>query len=626
MAFTLPLCVSVFLVVSTINTNIRFSRLERYGNEFQRPLEQLLDAFTAHRQAAFVVASGDQSQQGALTDARRKADHAFDALREVNERLGETLQFTARGLQERKREHVAIETVRKEWHELEALTAADPTTLEERHAHLVADVRMMISHAGDTSNLILDPDLDSYYTMDATLVALPQTQDRTSSIVAFAQELASRRHATGGERVKLAVMAAFLRESDLGRVQADADVALNEDAHFQGVSDSLQTNLPPAVRDYAGAANSLIDALETVAAGGSDFAAIVAAGMRAREASFTVWRVAVDELDALLQARLDRHEGSRLWAIVLSVLAWIVTQVVVVVISRSISRPLSLTSAELGLRASETTSAAEQVASSAQSLSQGATQQAAALEETSASMEEMASVTRSTAGHSQAAATLMADVDGRVRDSNRALEDMVASMASIQESSQQVAKIIKTIDEIAFQTNILALNAAVEAARAGEAGMGFAVVADEVRSLAQRSAQAARDTASLIETSIAKAQHGNAGVGQVTEAISGITASVLKVKSLVEQVSVASREQAQGIAQVSQAVAEMERLTQKTAATAEECAAASEELSAQAEASKASAASLNDLVSGSRPGIVTRPPETTRHASSAEFTTLERAS
>jgi len=200
-------------------------------------------------------------------------------------------------------------------------------------------------------------------------------------------------------------------------------------------------------------------------------------------------------------------------------------------------------------------------------------------------MEEMASMTRKNAESSQMASNLMTEVDARVQESNGAIGDMITSMSSIQESSQKVAKIIKTIDEIAFQTNILALNAAVEAARAGEAGMGFAVVADEVRNLAQRSAQAAKDTTELIEESIEKAQSGNAKVEQVAGSISAITESVTKVKGLVEEVSVASRQQSQGIDQVAQAIAQMEKVTQTTAATAEESAAASEELNAQAEAS-----------------------------------------
>ena len=248
----------------------------------------------------------------------------------------------------------------------------------------------------------------------------------------------------------------------------------------------------------------------------------------------------------------------------------------------SVSRRLEEAVLSLNEGAQQVVSTSEQVAGSAQSLSQGASQQAASLEETSASMEEMASMTRRNAENTRQAVTLVTDVHGRVNESQAALTDMVSSMSAIQESSVKVSKIIKTIDEIAFQTNILALNAAVEAARAGEAGMGFAVVADEVRSLAQRSAQAAKDTAGLIEESITKAQTGSAKVEQVASAIAGITESVNRVKGLVDEVSEASHQQTQGLDQVATALSQMEKVTQGTAATAEESAAASEELSAQA--------------------------------------------
>ena len=177
----------------------------------------------------------------------------------------------------------------------------------------------------------------------------------------------------------------------------------------------------------------------------------------------------------------------------------------------------------------------------------------------------------------------MAEVDATVTRSNQALDDMVARWPPSRSRASRSRKIIKTIDEIAFQTNILALNAAVEAARAGEAGMGFAVVADEVRNLAQRSAQAAKDTAALIEASIAKAGDGARRSSRSHGRSRAITDSVTRVKGLVDEVSVASHQQSQGIDQVSQAIAQMESVTQTTAATAEESAAASEELNAQAE-------------------------------------------
>src|SRR4029077_16607994 len=190
---------------------------------------------------------------------------------------------------------------------------------------------------------------------------------------------------------------------------------------------------------------------------------------------------------------------------------------------------------------------------SAQSMSQGASEQAASLEENSASMEEMATMTGKNAESSYQAATLMGEAARVVESANSALVDMVSSMTSIKVSSQRVSKIIKTIDEIAFQTNILALNAAVEAARAGEAGMGFAVVADEVRNLAQRSAQAAKDTATLIEESVAKSSEGSANLQKVTEVIHSITSSSSKVKVLVDEVNLGSQEQARGIEQISKA-------------------------------------------------------------------------
>jgi methyl-accepting chemotaxis protein len=199
---------------------------------------------------------------------------------------------------------------------------------------------------------------------------------------------------------------------------------------------------------------------------------------------------------------------------------------------------------------------------------------------------------------------MMADTEKLVHGANGALSDMVTSMIAIKDSSDKVGKIIKTVDEIAFQTNILALNAAVEAARAGEAGMGFAVVADEVRALAQRSAQAAKDTASLIEESIAKSNEGQLKVQTVTGTIDAITSSTTRVKGLIDEVSEASRQQSQGIDQVSQAIAQMERVTQSTAATAEETAASSEELSAQAATSMAVVTDLATLVGS------TRKPET----------------
>ncbi len=286
---------------------------------------------------------------------------------------------------------------------------------------------------------------------------------------------------------------------------------------------------------------------------------------------------------------------------------------------RRTTRQLQGIASELGEGAQQIATASGQVASSSQALAQGASEQAASLEETSSSSEEITSMTRKNAENSQGAATVMAEVDEQIQAGNRTLEQMVVSMRDITASSDKISKIIKVIDEIAFQTNILALNAAVEAARAGEAGMGFAVVADEVRNLAQRSAQAAKDTAALIEESIAKSNEGGTKLGQVSQVIRAITDSATKVKTLVDEVNLGSQEQARGIEQISRAITQMDHVTQNTAASAEESASASEEMSAQAEALHQAVKTLRTLVGGqnSQDLLVERPRNASSSSTSA---------
>jgi methyl-accepting chemotaxis protein/methyl-accepting chemotaxis protein-1 (serine sensor receptor) len=243
---------------------------------------------------------------------------------------------------------------------------------------------------------------------------------------------------------------------------------------------------------------------------------------------------------------------------------------------------------DLALRMSESaervSSAASLVSSASQSLASGASQQAASLEETSASTEEIASITRKNADNAlQVAGLMQKSADGAV-GVNQSLDRMVVQMNEIGNSSNKIARIIKVIDEIAFQTNILALNAAVEAARAGEAGLGFAVVADEVRNLAQRCAQAARDTAGLIEDSIATSRDGNERLDRMAGKVRAMTENATEVKSLVDEVNMGSQEQAKGMEQISRAVMQMEQVTQRTAASAEESASAGTDLSSHANA------------------------------------------
>lgn len=269
-------------------------------------------------------------------------------------------------------------------------------------------------------------------------------------------------------------------------------------------------------------------------------------------------------------------------------------------ITRSITKPINLVISGLTEGSKQVTAAAGQVAESSQSMAEGASEQAASLEETSSSLEEMSSMTRRNAESSNQANVMATEARGAAEKGREAMGRMTSAIHRIKGSSDETAKIIKTIDEIAFQTNLLALNAAVEAARAGEAGKGFAVVAEEVRNLAQRSAEAAKTTASLIDEAQKNADNGVHVSEEVGSILEQIAQTVGKVNGLVGEVTAASNEQAQGIDQINTAVSQMDQVTQANAANSEEAAAASEELSAQAEELNNMVGVLSVIVGGSK--------------------------
>ena len=285
--------------------------------------------------------------------------------------------------------------------------------------------------------------------------------------------------------------------------------------------------------------------------------------------------IAVEAASSLSAASLTMIIGLSIALILGIVLAWFIV--------RSITNPINRIIGALTDGAEQVSMASEQVAGASQSLAEGASEQASALEETSSSLEEMAGMTRQNADNANQANGLSGEASSSADKGMRAMDGMSKAMQDIKKSSDETAKIIKVIDEIAFQTNLLALNAAVEAARAGDAGKGFAVVAEEVRNLAQRSAEAAKDTSALIEGSQKNADDGVKATEELVEILKDITGASKKVNDLLGEVSAASQEQSQGIDQLNNAMAQMDQVTQQNSANAEESSSAAEELAAQAQ-------------------------------------------
>lgn len=283
--------------------------------------------------------------------------------------------------------------------------------------------------------------------------------------------------------------------------------------------------------------------------------------------------------------------GISIGGVVLGIIfAWIIV--------RSVTGPIARLTKRLTVGAEHTSAAAGQVTSASQTMADGSSRQAASLEESSASLEEMAGMTRKNAENAQSAKALANQTRSAADVGAEDMKEMKAAMSAIQASSSEISKIIKTIDEIAFQTNLLALNAAVEAARAGEAGLGFAVVADEVRSLAQRSVQAARETAQKISDATAKSEQGARISEKVAKSLDEITSKARQVDELIAEIAVASQEQSQGIDQVTRAVSDMDSVTQANAATAQQTSAAAAELNNQAVQLKGIIDELTSMVSG----------------------------
>ncbi|KMQ50546.1 methyl-accepting chemotaxis protein II [Chitinispirillum alkaliphilum] len=311
----------------------------------------------------------------------------------------------------------------------------------------------------------------------------------------------------------------------------------------------------------------------------------------------------VDVNNQNMQNRMVTVQRDSRFATVLTVVGMVIGFIIALVLgfflAITISRSLQKIVDGLSSGSEQVTSASHQVSASSQQMAEGANEQASSLEEISSSLEESSSMVKQNAENASQADNLMEETKHRVEKGNKSIHKVNIVIDEIKKSSDQTAKIIKTIDEIAFQTNLLALNAAVEAARAGDAGKGFAVVAEEVRNLAQRSAEAAKNTAALIEESQKNAEEGVAVSTEAEEVVQGISESAMKVAGLVNEIAAASNEQAQGIEQINTAVAQMDKVTQSNAANAEESASASEELNAQARDLNGMVSTLVALISGS---------------------------
>lgn len=349
--FVMPDSLMLYLFITGINENITFAQMEKKGNEYQRPLEELLKLIPQHRLLAEGATQGRQADLDNLSRIQAQIDTAFTSLAAVDARIGADLQFTDEGLAKRNRERYRVHTINGEWQDLKATLARLTSPVRaERHQQLVRDVRMMITHVGDLSNLILDPDLDSYYLMDVTLLALPQTQERLATAMSDGKGILERPAISIQDRQQLTIHATLLKEADLDRISGSLETALNEDPNFHEISAPLHVRVPRAFKEYKTATEAFIHLTTEVVASEKKYVTAeeyVQAGMTARAASFKLWKIANEELDRLLQRRIESYERRRAGSLLVAALALLAAVGFVTFISRSISGPLSRQAEEL---------------------------------------------------------------------------------------------------------------------------------------------------------------------------------------------------------------------------------------------------------------------------------------
>jgi methyl-accepting chemotaxis protein len=632
LAYGIPVLVLVWLMVKGKNEVIDFAVSEQYGNRYQQPIEDALQYTSLSRLYLLEARLGSGEASKKLDEVHSKLGAAMSDLAQATDLYAKDLQFTDEGLKARKRDDFRYEKVSAAWSEIKK--SGHTWSLKEindRHASLIAGLRGMIAQLGDTSNLVLDPDLDSYYLMDVSLLALPQMQDRVQDIVSFAFGLARKKDLSDAEKTQFAVYAALLKQSDIDRVTGSGQTALNEDEKFYGKSPTLEKNFAPAMNDLSEKTTVLISEINRWASGVSpvnDYANLREKAFAVMEASYSTWHVASQELDVLLEARVSDVKAQRAQSLGLALAALLLAAFASTFLGVSIMTGfrdrLAMVTAKLRSAEKATTETCAGLVDTSQSLSQGATQQASAVQETVATLNEInAMVGRSQEGVHKTSA-LAAQSEKAAGQGRQKVNEMITSIDAISQGNEMIlnqvdqgnrklediVRIIndigsktKVINDIVFQTKLLSFNASVEAARAGEAGKGFSVVAEEVGNLAQMSGRASKEISDMLGDSVKKAtqivdeskksmqsmlelgrsrvETGKSVARECGHSLEEVVKMVGEVSTMAEDMSRAAEESAKGVSEITKAMQQIDQAVLQNSNLSQETARRSRELESQ---------------------------------------------